>query len=143
MRTFSTTPATLLAFAALMIAGSTPTAFGAQDVEDTGAIEIPAGHKATTAASTLSLSTSVSIGIAPTQVTLVATVSGTALKGDIAFKSGTAMLAAATITKNTATVTVTLPAAIHSLTAVYTTSAGDIVSPPAVVVVDNNALACS
>ena len=142
MNTPSTTSAALFALAALMVAIGTRPAFGAQDVvAEVSAVEIPAGLKAT-AASTLSLSASVTTGLAPATVTLVATVGGTALTGDIAFKSGTVTLAVAAINKSTATATVKLPAAIHSLTAVYVRAAGDLVSPPIIVVVDN-ALVCS
>ena len=141
--TLSRTTATLFAFAALMLTGGQSPAFAGEDVIEQGALKTSAGIKAATAASTLSLSTSVTVALAPAQVTHVATVGGTALKGDIAFKSGTVTLAIVAINKNTATATVELPAAIHWLTAVYTASAGEFVSPPAIVVVDNRALACS
>ena len=142
MKTHSMTIAKHFALAALMVAGGALPAFGAEDVAEAGAGLTLAGTKAASATSTISLAASVSFGVAPAQVTLVATIGGTALKGDIAFKAGTVTLAVAAINKTTATVTVKLPAAIHSLTAVYAAPGGDLVSPPTIVVVDN-ALACS
>ena len=142
MKTHSMMIATRFALAALMVAGHAQPAFGAEDVAETGAGLTLAGTKATAATSTISLAASASSGVAPAQVTLVATIGGTALKGDITFKSGAVTLAIAAINKTAATVTVKLPAAIHSLTAVYAAPAGDLVSPPTIVVVDNP-LACS
>lgn len=135
--------AALFAFAALIAATGIRPALATPDDAEAPASEMATGVKATAAASTLILTTSVNAGVAPAQVTLVATVGGTALKGDIAFRSGATTVGVAAINKNTATVIVRLPAAIHSLTAIYVAAAGDVTSPPVVVVVDNNGLACS
>ena len=138
MKTPSTTSAALFALAALMVVIGTRPASGAQDVvAEASPVEILAGVKASAATSTLSLSASVTTGLAPATVTLVTTVGGTALTGDIVFKSGTVTLAVAAINKSTSTATVKLPASIHSLTAVYVRATGDLVSPPITVVVDN------
>ena len=143
MRTLFTTAAAGIAVATLLVTGGAPSAFAAQDLAETRAGDSSTAMKASNALSMLSLSASATAGLAPMQVTLVATVSGTALTGNIAFKSGTLLIAIAAINKSTATVTISLPAAIHSLTAVYTAVAGDIVSPPTIVVIDNQTLACS
>ena len=97
-------------------------------------------NKAATA-STLLLASSASFVVLPTQVTLTTTVAGTSLKGHIAFKSGGVTVGAAAINANVASITVTLSAAIHSLTAVFVATGGDVVSSPIRVIVDN-ALAC-
>ena len=107
---------------------------------DTAADDAAVATKAATA-SALSLASSASFVVLPTQVTLTATVVGTSLKGNIAFKSGGVTLGAALINANVASITVTLSAAIHSLTAVFVATGGDVVSSPIRVVVDN-ALAC-
>ena len=107
---------------------------------DTDAAEASVATKSATA-SALSLASSAGFVVLPAQVTLTATVVGTSLKGNIAFKSGGVTLGAAAINANVASITVMLSAAIHSLTAVFVATGGDVVSPPIRVVVDN-ALAC-
>ena len=93
--------------------------------------------KAISAGSTLTLTASTSRTVVPAALTLTATVGGTALKGNVVFKSGGSAIAVAPINKAAATVVVTLPAAIHSLTAVFSEGGGNVVSAPNVVVVDN------
>lgn len=107
---------------------------------DTDAADAAVATKAATA-SALSLASSASFVVLPTQVTLTATVTGTTLKGNITFKSGAVTLGAAAINANMASIMVTLSAAIHSLTAVFVATGGDVASPPIRVIVDN-ALAC-
>lgn len=98
--------------------------------------------KAATATAVLTLVSSSDVVAQPSKVTLTATVSGAGLKGNVTFKSAGNTLGTAVITKNAAVLTLLLPAAIHSLTAVFAAAGGDVVSAPVIVVVDN-ALSCS
>jgi hypothetical protein len=113
-------------------------AFGLQGPAAAGASEDALKAIST---SSLTLTTSSAVIALPAQVSLTATVVGTALKGNVTFRSGTTDVGVAAINKNAATATVTLSPAIHSLTAVFTAADGMIVSAPVRVVVDN-ALTC-
>jgi hypothetical protein len=93
------------------------------------------------AGTTIALASSVATGTAPIAVTLTATVTGTALTGNMLFRDGTLTLGTAAISKSKATLTITLDSGIHRLSAAYTAATPEIASAVANVVVDN-ALVC-
>jgi hypothetical protein len=99
------------------------------------------GRGAEAAGTTIALASSVTTGTAPIAVTLTATVTGTALSGNILFRDGTLSLGTAAISKSKATLTITLDAGIHRLSAAYTAATPEIASTVTHVIVDN-ALAC-
>ena len=113
----------------------------------TGAVDLLAADpqdlgtavKAAAATVSLKLTASTMIVAAPAAVTLTATISGGTLKGNVIFKAGSVVVGNAAITKSSAVLTTSLPVGIHSLTAVFAATGGDIVSAAESVIVDNAA----
>ena len=67
----------------------------------------------------LTLSTSSAIADTDTPITLTAALAGSGATGTVAFMNGASWIGSGTLTGNTASVTVTLPAGIHDLSAMF------------------------
>jgi len=70
------------------------------------------------AAPAMMLTTSNPVVDAQTSITLTATLSGPAAAGSVTFMDGSSWIGSASLTANSAALTLTLPAGIHSLSAV-------------------------
>jgi hypothetical protein len=87
-------------------------------------------------AAPLTLSTSSAMTDTATPITLTAALAGTGAAGTVTFMSGASWIGSGTLTGNTASVTVTLPAGIHDLSATFNGTAFRSDSPVVREVVD-------